>query len=634
MFEPPSGASAVASWDRPEPSRARKRATILVGVATVALIGGGVGAFYYVHHQRDLAHAKAEGLLASIDADLESSKPEVLAADEKSLVTVFELDSRSPHAALTWLHERALVGLLNTGVDIAFEGATTRARDVGVPDAQTAFAQIGSFLFQGDTAGAAALLSKWDAKASGDAWYELLAGEALERAGAPQARDRFAASAKIDPALVVAQVALARATAIDGDDDSAADLAKAFRTKFPDRVEGAALVALAWGRDAGRTDQAPPEADELLKRSSELPSSLRFVPHAINALRAVDKHAYDEASKEVNLGLGVADGPGVASWLGSIAILAGDEPLARKAALAAVSFSAVYPPAHVLAARVALLGDRLDEALKATEELDPASPDVAVVRAASAYERGDGESLSLALSALPADAQKLGFLQPLSLAGPELAGKATTATTEVLAMSDDESPWADLVSMDIALDRGDTDTADKIAATWKGTEERPLRAIRLARLARYRNDLDTADRLSQVAIERGTVTPRVLIERSFVLVARNRSADVAPLLARYPLVLGPLAAWLGAYATASAGKGDDAKGKTSQIDPPPALAPFYARVVAAAALAAMKDKKRGVDYVADLLAMGNQDPDLTNAALAFGFKKVDHKGKPSTYAPP
>jgi hypothetical protein len=100
------------------------------------------------------------------------------------------------------------------------------------------------------------------------------------------------------------------------------------------------------------------------------------------------------------------------------------------------------------------------------------------------------------------------------------------------------------------------------------------------------------------------------------------------------LVLGPLATWLGAYATASAGKTDDAKGKTSQVDPPPALAPFYARVVAAAALAAMKDKKRGVDYVGDLLAMGNQDPDLTNAALAFGFKKVDHKGKPSTYAPP
>jgi thioredoxin-like negative regulator of GroEL len=634
VFEPPSGASAVASWDRPEPSRARKRATILVGIATVALIGGGIGAFFYVHHRRDIAHAQAEEILATVDADLDSSKPDLLAGDEKSLATAFELDSRSPHAALTWLHERALVGLLKGGGDIAFEGATTRARDVGVPDEQTAFAQIGSFLFTGDTAGAAALLSKWDPKASGDAWYELLAGEALERAGATQARDRFAAAAKIDPALVVAQVALARATAIDGDAQSAADLAKAFRTKFPDRVEGAALAALAWGRDAGRSDQAPPDADEVVKRAGELPSSLLFVPHAINALRDVDKHAYEEASKEVNAGLGVADGPGVASWLGSIAILAGDEALARKAALAAVSFSAVYPPARMLAARVALLGDRLDEAMKATEDLDPASPDVAVVRAASAYERGDAESLQLALTALPADAQKLGFLQPLSLAGAVLAGKATTATTEVVAMSDDESPWADLVSMDIALDRGDIDTADKIATAWKGTEERPLRAIRIARLSRYKNDLDTADRLSQAAMERGTVTARVLIERSMVLVARNRAGDVAPLLSKFPLVLGPLAAWLGAYATASGGKADDAKGKTSQIDPPPALAPFYARVVAAAAFAAMKDKKRGIDYVADLLASGNQDPDLVNAALAFGFKKVDHKGKPSTYAAP
>jgi hypothetical protein len=634
VFEPPSGGAAVASWDRPEPSRARKRATILVGIATVALVGGGIGAFFYVHHQRDLAHAQAEGILATVDADLDSGKPDVLAADEKSLATVFELDSRSPHAALTWLHERAVVGLLKSGGDIAFEGATTRAREVGVPDEQTAFAQIGSFLFQGDTAGAAALLSKWDTKASGDAWYELLAGQALERAGAPQARDRFAAAAKIAPSLVIAQVALARATAIDGDAQSAADLAKAFRTKFPDRVEGAALAALAWGRDAGRSDQAPPDADEVVKRAAELPLSLLFVPHAINALRAVDKHAYQDASKEVNAGLAVADGPGVAAWLGSIAILAGDEALARKAALAAVSFSAVYPPARMLAARVALLGDRLDEALKATEELDPSSPDVAVVRAASAYERGDADSVQLALTALPADAQKLGFLQPLSLAGAVLAGKATTATTEVVAMSDDESPWADLVSMDIALDRGDTDTADKIASTWKGTEDRPLRALRLARLARYKNDLDGADRLSQTAIDRGTVTARVLIERAMVLVARNRAGEVAPLLSKYPLVLGPLATWLGAYATASAGKPDDAKGKTSQIDPPPTQAPFYARVVAAAALSAMKDKKRGVDYVAELLTSGNQDPDLTAAALAFGFKKVDHKGKASTYAAP
>ncbi len=634
VFEPPSGGSAVASWDRPEPSRARKRATILVGVATVALIGGGIGAFFYVHHQRDLAHAQAEGILATVDADLDSSKPDVLPADEKSLATVFELDSRSPHAALTWLHERAVVGLLKSGGDIAFEGATTRARDVGVPDEQTAFAQIGSFLFQGDTAGAAALLSKWDAKASGDAWYELLAGQALERAGAPQARDRFAAAAKIAPSLVIAQVALARATAIDGDTQSAADLAKAFRTKFPDRVEGAALVALAWGRDAGRSDQAPPDADEVVKRAAELPLSLLFVPHAINALRAVDKHAYQDASKEVNAGLAVADGPGAAAWLGSIAILAGDEALARKAALAAVSFSAVYPPARMLAARVALLGDRLDEALKATEDLEATSPEVAVVRAASAYERGDAESLQLALAALPADEQKLGFLQPLALAGAVLAGKATTPTTEVVAMSDDESPWADLVSMDIALDRGDTDTADKIASAWKGTEDRPLRAIRLARLARYKNDLDGADHLSQTALDRGTVTARVLIERAMVLVARNRAGEVAPLLSKYPLVLGPLSTWLGAYATASGGKPDDAKGKTSQIDPPPALAPVYSRVVAAAALAAMKDKKRGIDYVAELLGSGNQDPDLTAAALAFGFKKIDHKGKASTYASP
>ena len=121
-----------------------------------------------------------------------------------------------------------------------------------MPDAQPAFAQIGSFLFQGDTAGAAALMPRWDTPAASDAWYQLLAGATLERAGDPRATARYAAAAKLAPDLMIAQMAVVRQTAIDGDAQKAADLAKQFRAKFPDRPEGAALVSLAWGRDPGR----------------------------------------------------------------------------------------------------------------------------------------------------------------------------------------------------------------------------------------------------------------------------------------------------------------------------------------------------------------------------------------------
>jgi hypothetical protein len=122
-----------------------------------------------------------------------------------------------------------------------------------------------------------------------------------------------------------------------------------------------------------------------------------------------------------------------------------------------------------------------------------------------------------------------------------------------------------------------------------------------------------------------------LIERAFTLVARNRAADVGPLLAHYPLVLGPVATWLSAFATASNGNVEAAKGKTAALDPPPATAPLEVRVVAAATFGAMKDRRRGGDYVHDVLQSGSLHPDLVAAALALGFHKVDRYKRRPTY---
>ena len=96
---------------------------------------------------------------------------------------MFDLDSRSPRAALEWLHERALLGLLKGGADIAFEDAMLARKRSGSRSRTIAFARVASFLFQGDTVGAAALLPKWDDKAAKEPWYQLLAGATLARAG-------------------------------------------------------------------------------------------------------------------------------------------------------------------------------------------------------------------------------------------------------------------------------------------------------------------------------------------------------------------------------------------------------------------------------------------------------------------
>jgi hypothetical protein len=189
--------------------------------------------------------------------------------------------------------------------------------------------------------------------------------------------------------------------------------------------------------------------------------------------------------------------------------------------------------------------------------------------------------------------------------------------------------------MDMALDAGDLDSAQKIAAAWKGSEGRPLRALRLARLSRYTARLDDADALSDAALTQGTVTVRSLSERVFVLVARGKAGEAGPLLAKYPLVLGQaVTTWLSAYATASAGKIDDARGKIAQLDPLPATSPLPLRTICATALGAAKDRRRGGDYMKTLLGAGMGHPDLGAAAMALGGHKLERPGKPTLYQGP
>ncbi len=633
IFEPSTlGNLPPMAWD-PAAKKPRGRGFVMLIVATVLFVGSTAGLFFYIRDKRAKEHEQAEVLLGKVSETLHTGIAADLPGAEQTLSHVFDLDSRSPRAALEWLHERALLGILKGGADIAFEDAMNRAQEVGVKDSDVAFARVASFLFQGDTVGAAALLPKWDDKAAKEPWYQLLAGATLARAGDAHAIDRFAAAAELDPGLVIAQIELARATALDGDPAKAMERAKLAKEKLPGRPEGAALVTLAWARDPARGDAAPADADQAVRDAADLPVPLQFVPFAVQALRAIGTHDWPTAKDDIQKGLAVADGPGVAAWLGNIALDTGDEQLARKAALAAVSFSAVYPPARMLAARVAVVGARLDEALKATEELDATSPDVAVVRGAVAYERLDVDGLARALEAIPSEAQRIPFLATIELAPAVLGGTQLIAPEKLVDMSEEEAPWSDLVAMDAALDQGNMDQADSIAVQWKG-EDRPLRTLRLSRLARYESKLDAAEADSVAALTGGTVTPRVLAERVFVLVARSKGGDAGPLLAKYPLVLGPLGTWLSAYVAASQGKVEEAKARTSTLDPPPVGAPLEARVIAASALAAMHERRRAADVLKPIIAAGYVGIDIQNAAIAAGFKRVDRKGKPPTFEAP
>ncbi|HEY2368468.1 MAG TPA: hypothetical protein VGH87_18855, partial [Polyangiaceae bacterium] len=267
-----SGAAPL-KWDRAPKSR--RRGTLPLVAITLLFVGGGIGGFRYVKQQRDKAHIEAEGILNQIDADMRKSQAALLPPMEQQFSHVFDIDSRNERVALDWLRERALSGLLRGGSDVAFEDGLTRARELKIPEEKLVFAQVASFLFQGDTVGAAALLSKSDAKCKDDAWYQLMAGATLERAGSNGAKDRYEAATKIDPELIIAHIGLVRSTAIDGDPVKAMELAKAFKAKWNDRAEAPALIALAWARDPARGENAPPEVAEAAAKADALPIGLK-----------------------------------------------------------------------------------------------------------------------------------------------------------------------------------------------------------------------------------------------------------------------------------------------------------------------------------------------------------------------
>jgi predicted Zn-dependent protease len=623
-----------AAWDRPSDKPQRKGVFPLVAIV-LATLASAFGGFAYVKHTREQKRAEAAELLRGVETTLAAATPTDIAPVEQTMGRVFELDSRSPRAALVWLRERVVVGLVQGGDAIAFEDAMSRAREVGLTEDQTAFARVASFLFQGDTAGAAALLSKWDAIGENDAYYQLLAGATLERAGDPRAIERYVASVKLDPELVLAEVALVRATALLGDTARAVELANDFKARRPTRAEAPVLTALAWAR-AGARDEKP-EGIDALPGADALPLPLRAVPPTVEAILALRERAFDRVKPPLERALAVADSPSTAAWVGEIALARGDEALARRAALLALQYSAAHGGARMLAARVALQGERLDEAIKATEDMDPRTPDVAVIRAAAAYEAGDLDGLTRALDPLPESEKTASQFAALGIADAALLGRASFPSQKLQDLANADVPWGDIIAMDIALDSGDLEAATAIAQSWPGDDVRASRLLRRARLARYLGQLEEADRLSERVLAAGA-TMRAVTERVYLLVARERANDVAPLLARYPVVLGASSTWLSAFALASSdpsgGKREDAKAKTAALDVPPATSSWPFRTVVASSLGAMRDRRRGVDLLKAMLATGTQNHDVVAAALDLGFRKNEHRGRKPTYSAP
>lgn len=599
VYEPRS--ALQANWE-PAPPR-RSRGAWVLGLSTLlVLVSGGAG---YAYAQRVKAErsARAVQLGDEVAALLASGRVEDLERSEGKLGAGFDLDSHSPRLAKLWLDNRVLSSLLAPHDVTGIDAAVFRARQVGVPEGELAAGRLAAHLEEGDTQTAVSRLGEWDRRAERDALYQLTAGVALERAGDPGSTERFERAVALDPELGPARLFLARARALQG------QLAPG-REPAPKPPTDSELVTRALSALSAVVSGtgAPGSFSEEERR--RLPAPLQIVPALARAGAALRAGQPATAVQSLEQALPLSDSPALASRIGFLALAAGTDKLARQAAERALGFAPTYPGSRFLLARVALLAGRSEDAKRAIEGLDPSAPEALVVRAVAAYEALDPGELKSA--AAPLASAGLAYAA-LTEAEAVLAGHSRWERAELEKMADPAVVWGELVSVDAALNEGDVDHASLLVSRWSDAS-RPPHALRVARLRRYQGKPEEAAELAARSLATST-TSAALIEAVYARLEQGQPASARELLARYPAILGPMTAWLGALVDHADDRAKDAKLKVAQLDLPPSNAPLPLRVLAARALISVKDR-RGTQYLVTLHRELRKHPDILRAAEA------------------
>jgi Flp pilus assembly protein TadD len=625
VYEPAAAAASPAQWmSRREIPRTKRRGAWLYALLGVLLVGGIGGAIYGTDYLKKKNQNEAEQTTQHAEAEVRKTGLEALGTAEKDLQRAFELDSRTLRGARVWLQDRVLRSQLWPAEDRRMGGlasAIERGKTVGLQEPELAFARIALALSSDDTPSAAALAKTLDpgtAKDKNDAWRELAVGWVLERAGDARAVDRYAHAAELDPDLVAARLALAKLTALAGDSDRVTTLLKDVPNDLaPTRDD---LVALAKLVKTGTPSKGgAPEPRR--------PEGFGWI---VPALIVADPAASAEArKKEAARAFALAHEPGDLIRVGRLAVSAGDEATAGKAALRALEVSPIFPPARALAARLALGLGRPDDAGRALEGLvAEGDPEVAALRAWLAYERGDiaavAQQLEDPLVSGAVDRNDLAsIVKPLRFAIEQSKKPPGNLSSKVKAELESIQKMGELgplVAFDVALDANDTDAAEAIGKGFGEVAQKPARAMRLAKLARIQGKAEEAERLSRIAIEQGTVTASALVERVLVLGSLGKGADALTLLGRFPLLAADEQPWLRAWASAQAGKRAEAKKAVDTLKDPEKKAPFAVRRDALLAISAAGDEKRAKPMAKDLLKERPGDRDVQAAAKNLNVK--------------
>lgn len=608
LFEPNSG--LTPAWEAP-PAVPTRRPWVLGGAALV-LIAAGLSGYQLSESARQARRAQAQIIATALSDELSSANLKTLKSSEEDFKALFELDSRNHQAALLWLENRVIHALLDADAVTGIETALSRARTVGVPEADMAFGIVASSLANGEWKQAIAHIKQWDNQSTENGLFQLLAGAALEGAGDPLAIDRYRAAVKLLPDNKVAHLHAARLSLLQTSGTQPDPLVAPALSRLAQSPAALVLQALA---QASRNDSKTKIELDLKKlNSATLPATLAPVANAVNGVARLQADDPTDALLYFGRALRGGSSPALALWIGNRALAAGLLDLARRATLQASAALNSGSGLQNLAARVALAAGDLGNAEKAAKGLPPNSPAIALTQVVAAYEGLQWDRLKSLLDTAEKTQPVTGALR----SGIAVArGKASRRLTPA-SLAQGQQAWSSVIAVDLALDRGDLAFAH--AQLPKLSSNSLEVAARRARLLRLEGQPAAALSALSPILADSPQSPRQLVETVLTLVASKKLRTASKTLASAGKRAATMAPWLRALIAASSGSRRSAKNEIKKLPLPSRSDSLLVQTLSLSTLAASGDR-RAKQLYNRLASRHASHPDVIRAGRSLGLAR-------------
>ena len=292
------------------------------------------------------------------------------------------------------------------------------------------------------------------------------------------------------------------------------------------------------------------------------------------------------AAADLKASIEKADGPALLVRLAQFGARLNERELVDHALKRVQEFAKGYTPAMQLAARMQL---RREE-----------SQDIA--------------ALSKALESMTDEEKENPEYSAVRLSAGVLTGAEYPSDERLDDLMSQNRLWAQLISVDAALDQGKLGRAGKLIKDWAEEDRTALHLVRVARYERFRGRVNDAIPLSRKALDQASTSNRALLEHVYALVAADRVKDAVTLYkdALYRDLMKPYDGWVDSFLLGKDKGWMAANYKVSYLVPPRANQALGFRLLAARAMAVAGDPRAGW-YMKLLKKTVEKNPDLITA---------------------